>query len=233
MSSEQRCLLDATGVEKPEPGKYPGLWSYERAAWRAGYRLVAGVDEAGRGPLAGPVVAAAVILPSDFDPQGVRDSKAMNARERQRSYRRIMDGCHAAGVAVVDRAVIDEINILQASRLAMRLAVEDIGLRPELCLIDGLRVPGFPFSQWPIVKGDSLSVSIAAASIIAKVTRDRLMTEMDARYPGYGFARHKGYATVEHIQALQNLGACPEHRLSFHVHTEPEAEPCLVFDRTR
>ncbi len=233
MSSDQRCLLDVVGIETLEAGRYPGLWSYERLAWRSGYRLLAGVDEAGRGPLAGPVVAAAVVLPCDFDPRGVRDSKAMTARERERSYRYIMDGCHAAGVAVVERAVIDEINILQASRLAMRLAVEDLGLRPELCLIDGLRVPGFPAPQWPIVKGDSLSVSIAAASIIAKVTRDRLMTEMDARYPGYGFARHKGYATVEHIQALRDLGACPEHRLSFHVHTEPEAKPCLVFERTR
>ncbi len=198
MSSEQRCLLDATGVEKPEPGKYPGLWSYERAAWRAGYRLVAGVDEAGRGPLAGPVVAAAVILPSDFDPQGVRDSKAMTARERQRSYRRIMDGCHAAGVAVVDRAVIDEINILQASLQGMEGAAGEVldqllashpDLLPSqvLLLVDGNQ----PLRGWQrcpqrtLVQGDFLSLAIACASIVAKVTRDLEMAKLDRAYPGY------------------------------------------------
>lgn len=230
MDRVQGGLLQVPGKALWEPGAMPGLWSYERAAWRAGYRSLAGVDEAGRGPLAGPVVAAAVILPSDFDPAGVRDSKTLSAAEREQAYPRIVAGCHAFGVAVINRGTIDRINILQASRLAMRVAVEDLHLRPDLCLIDGLSVPGFPFPQWAIVKGDSLSVSIAAASIVAKVTRDRLMVELDEQYPGYGFARHKGYATVEHIEALQRLGACPEHRTTFQSRARREAVACLVFD---
>ncbi len=208
----------------------PGLWTYEREAWRLGHRLVAGVDEAGRGPLAGPVVAAAVILPSDFDPHGVKDSKLLNAEEREHAFKRILLEAHAVGIGMVGPDIIDKINILQATRLAMAVAVEDLVIRPDVCLLDGPPVPHFPCFQKAIIKGDRLSVSIAAASIAAKVTRDRLMAELDIRYPGYGFAKHKGYATVEHLEALTKLGICPEHRKSFRPCASEQSEPCLVLD---
>ena len=208
----------------------PGPWCFERAAWRLGFRLVAGVDEAGRGPLAGPVVAAAVILPADFDPAGVADSKTLTSQQRERACHHICLNAHCVGVGVVDREVIDQINILNAARLAMRMALEDMGVKPEICLVDGLPVPHLPCPQKAIIKGDALSVSIGAASIIAKVTRDRLMLEMDQRYPGYGFAKHKGYATVEHMEALAKLGTCPEHRRSFKPCAGEQGDNCLVFD---
>lgn len=200
------------------------MWSYERQAWRAGLRLVAGIDEAGRGPLAGPVVAAAVVLPSDFDPTGIADSKTLTAVQREQCYNRIWLEAHSVGVGVVDREIIDQINILRATHLAMLTAMEDLCLKPDFCLVDGLPVPYLPAPHKAVVRGDSLSVSIAAASIIAKVTRDRLMCQLDRIYPGYGFARHKGYGTVEHLSAMSDLGLSPEHRRSF--------KPCAMLEDT-
>ncbi len=225
MGSETQNLL-----EVPDVARMPGIWSFERMAWRAGYRLVAGVDEAGRGPLAGPVAAAAVILPADFDPRGIADSKTLTAAQREEAFARIQLEAHCVGVGVIGADVIDRINILEASRLAMRVAVEDLGVTPELCLVDGLPLPFFPHLHKAIVKGDSLSVSIAAASIVAKVTRDRLMMDLDRQYPGYGFARHKGYATVEHLRALADLGACPEHRRSFRPCAQEQPQQCVLLD---
>lgn len=193
-----------------------GMWSYERYAWREGFRLVAGIDEAGRGPLAGPVVAACVLLPSDFDPAGINDSKALTAEQRDLAYKRIVKECHCMGVGIVPADIIDKLNIYHATHLAMLAAVEDCPVRLDLCLVDGLPVRQMPLPHLAVVKGDTLSVSIAAASIVAKVTRDRIMRDLDSRYPGYGFSQHKGYATVQHIQALSELGVCPEHRMSFH-----------------
>lgn len=187
---------------------------------------MAGVDEAGRGPLAGPVVAAAVVLPRNFDPAGVNDSKQLTPEEREAAYARITREA-VYGVGIIESGLIDQINILKASIRAMTVAVQKLAERPDLCLLDGLTARTFPFPQKPIVKGDCLSVSIAAASIVAKVTRDRLMVEMDRVYPGYGFARHKGYYTPEHIDALGRLGPCPEHRRSFRPCAESEIQRCL------
>lgn len=226
MDTGSGLLFEVRHLEDP-PRRMPGLWSFERAAWRAGYIRVAGVDEAGRGPLAGLVVAAAVVLPRDFDPSGVNDSKQLTPDEREIAYLKIVSQAVEYGVGVVDSCTIDQINILRASILAMTLAVESLRARPDLCLLDGLTARTFPYPQKPIIKGDGLSVSIAAASIIAKVTRDRLMVDLDCTYPGYGFARHKGYYTPEHIEALDRLGPCPQHRRSFRPCAEADIQKCL------
>lgn len=191
---------------------------FERQCWADGHALVAGGDEAGRGPLAGPVVAGAVILPDGFEHAVLTDSKKLSPKVRESLYEELThwDGLRWAS-AKAEPKEIDQINILKASHVAMARAVEALpsDAVPEMVLIDGLRVPNFPYPQTPIVKGDSLSLSIAAASIIAKVERDREMVAMDAKYPGYGFAKHKGYPTKQHLQALQKLGPCPIHRRSF------------------
>jgi ribonuclease HII len=186
-------------------------WDYEARARRSGARAVAGVDEAGRGPLAGPVVAAAVVLDPD-------DSKLLSPRRRDRLFDAIRDRARAVGVGIVSPETIDRINILQATLLAMREAVDALeacGLCADHLLLDALTLPDMTVPQDGIVKGDQKSVSIAAASIIAKVTRDRMMVELDARYPGYGFAVHKGYPTAVHREALARLGPSPVHRRSF------------------
>ncbi len=190
-------------------------WEYERAAWANGMLCVAGLDEAGRGPLAGPVVAAAVVLPRDFEMSGVRDSKQLSAVARDRAYDRILTEAVSVGVGVVEPDEIDRINILQATHTAMRAALSNISAAFDFVLVDGLAVPGLPVSSRAIVKGDAKSVSIGAASIVAKVTRDRIMEEMDQRYPEYGFASHKGYCTREHLSAIDAHGPCPCHRKSF------------------
>jgi ribonuclease HII len=190
-------------------------WCEERAARERGFRVVAGVDEAGRGPLAGPVVAASVVLPDGIDLPGVRDSKAMTPEQRAQAYDLIVARAESVGVGVAEVDEIDRMNILRATHKAMRTAVEALPVRPELALIDGLPVHPFPVLQVALVKGDCRSVSIAAASVVAKVTRDRIMQEYDAAYPGYGFALHKGYSTAEHVECLQRLGPCPIHRRSF------------------
>lgn len=214
-------------------GRCPGMWGHEREAWRLGYRIVAGVDEAGRGPLAGPVVAAAVILPCDFDPTGIDDSKKLAPFERDCAYERIMQECHCAAVGVIEPSTIDRVNILQATRLAMIQALQNLDITPELVLLDGLKMPGFPLPCKAIVRGDACSVSIAAASVVAKVTRDRIMLELDRKYPQYGFARHKGYGAPEHLEAIQRFGPCPEHRFSFSPIRKEPSGPCLAFDEQK
>ena len=177
--------------------------------------LMAGVDEAGRGPLAGPVVAAAVILDERNPIQGLADSKVLTARRREQLFDEIRAKALCCSIAQASVEEIDEINILQATLLAMRRAVEGLRLKPVLVLVDGNRLPVLSMRAEAIVKGDSKVGAISAASILAKVTRDRWCAELDAQYPQYGFAGHKGYGTAEHLLALQTHGACPEHRKTF------------------
>lgn len=194
------------------------LWQFERAARAEGHHVIAGVDEVGRGPLAGPVVAACVVLPEGFALDGIGDSKKLTERQRERAYTRIIAEAVAWGLGQVEAEEIDRINILRATHLAMRKAMEALpdAVRPTVALVDGLRVSGLPCpDQRPIVKGDSLSASIAAASIVAKVTRDRQMTDAAEAYPEYGFAGHKGYGAPVHLAALRQHGPCPLHRRSF------------------
>lgn len=191
------------------------LWNYESRCWEAGYETVCGVDEAGRGPLAGPVCAAAVILPRGLDIPGLNDSKKLTAKRREALYDIITEQALAYGIAFASEQEIDEINILQATFLAMERAMAQLAPPPELALIDGNRSKDFGLPVRTIVKGDGLSASIAAASILAKVTRDRLMEQYDEQYPQYGFAVHKGYGTKRHYAALREYGPCPIHRQTF------------------
>ena len=193
----------------------PDLWRFEHEAYAAGYQTVCGVDEAGRGPLAGPVCAAAVILPPDTVIEGLNDSKKLTDKKRRELYDVIVEKALAYGIAFADHTEIDEINILQATYLAMERAMSQLAVRPELALIDGNRAKDFGLPARTIVKGDSLSANIAAASILAKVTRDRLMEELDGKYPEYGFAVHKGYGTRRHYDALREYGPCEIHRMTF------------------
>ncbi len=192
------------------------LWNFEHAAMEEGFSLICGVDEAGRGPLAGPVCAAAVILPPDLELEGLNDSKKLSEKRREALYPLICEQALAYGIAFASEREIDELNILQATFLAMRRAVGQLGLKPDLALVDGNREPDFgDIPVRTIIKGDSRSANIAAASILAKVTRDRFMLEQDAVYPQYGFAVHKGYGTQKHYAALREFGPCPIHRRSF------------------
>jgi len=193
----------------------PDLWKYEREAAERGYSVVCGIDEAGRGPLAGPVCAGAVILPFGTEIDGLNDSKKLTDKKRRELYDVITAKASAWGVAFASEQEIDEINILQATFLAMQRAVDKLGVRPELLLIDGNRARDFGIPAETIVKGDSLSANIAAASILAKVTRDRLMEELALTYPQYGFEIHKGYGTKKHYEALREFGPCPIHRRTF------------------
>lgn len=188
---------------------------YEKNAYLAGHNIIAGVDEAGRGPLAGPVVAAAVVLPKNVLIPGLNDSKKLSASQRDRLYDEILQKALSYSVGIVDEKTIDETNILKAAKKAMKIAVEELTNKPDIILVDAENIDGIPYKQVPIIKGDSLSISIAAASIIAKVTRDRLMDKLDQKYPGYGFSKHKGYGTKEHIDAIKKDGICPIHRVSF------------------
>ena len=191
------------------------LWVYEREAFDAGIRLICGVDEAGRGPLAGPVCAAAVMLPPGLEIPALNDSKKLTDKKRRELYDVITAQAVSYGIAFASEQEIDEINILQATFLAMERAMQKLSPQPELALIDGNRTKDFGLPVRTIVKGDSLSASIAAASILAKVTRDRLMEEYDAQYPQYGFAVHKGYGTKRHYEALREFGPSPIHRKTF------------------
>jgi len=191
-------------------------FKHERALRKAGLQIIAGTDEVGRGPLAGPVVAAAVILPENFRHKKLNDSKQLSEKLREEIFAELTsreDICWA--VASVDCEEIDRINIHRASHEAMRRAVAALAIAPQHVLIDGRAVQPFPFRQTAIIRGDACSFSIAAASVIAKVTRDRLMREMDALYPAYDFARHKGYSTPLHLENLRTHGPCPIHRKSF------------------
>ncbi|MDI3280525.1 MAG: ribonuclease HII [Bacillota bacterium] len=193
----------------------PDLFQYEEWARRHGYALLCGVDEAGRGPLAGPVVAAAVIMPPSPLLWEVRDSKLLSAPVRARLYEEIRRVALDLCIVAVGVEEIDRLNILRAAEQAMRQAIAGLRIKPDLALVDGLPLPNCPVPQKAIVDGDRLSYSIAAASILAKVYRDGLMEEYDRLYPQYGFAQHKGYCTPQHLKALAAYGPCPVHRRSF------------------
>ncbi len=203
---------DALDKEKV---RYDKMCVYEKEARKEGIEFIAGVDEAGRGPLAGPVVAAAVILPKDIFIEGLNDSKKLSHEKREKLYDIIIKNALAYGIGMADEKCIDEINILNATIKAMEDAISKLVPSPELILTDAVKLKNIPVKQVNIVRGDSLSVSIAAASVLAKVTRDRLICEMDSKYPEYGFASHKGYGTKEHIEAIKKFGICPIHRVSF------------------
>jgi ribonuclease HII len=198
----------------------PG-WNEERALWQRGYRFVAGVDEVGRGCLAGPVVAGAVILPPGWAPHGLRDSKLLDPEIRADLAAQIRDRAIAWAIAAVDHTLIDRINILQATLLAAMRAAARLPVRPDALILDALWLPAFAVHQRTLIDADRLSVSVAAASVVAKVYRDALMTEEDRRFPGYGFASHKGYSCPEHWAAISALGASPLHRLSFAPFSQP------------
>ncbi len=188
---------------------------HERELRLAGFRRIAGIDEVGRGSLAGPVVAAAVILPEHHRIKGLRDSKVLTRLRREALYEQILDRAEAVGLGVMEVEVIDRINILQATKLAMGEAVARLSPAPDHLVIDALSLPYVDLPQRPIIDGDAISASIAAASIVAKVTRDRICTEYDGRYPAYGFAINKGYGTRRHYDALIAEGPCAWHRRSF------------------
>jgi len=198
------------------PGADCDLLHFERSAREAGALRIAGLDEAGRGPLAGPVVAAAVVFPDGLLIPGVTDSKQLSEARREKLYAQITGAADAYGIGIVDERTIDKLNILEASLLAMERALAAISPAPDHLLIDGnFTLPRIPLPQRPIVKGDCLSHSIAAASILAKVTRDRLMRELHERFPQYNFKKHKGYGTKEHIEMIRLHGPCDAHRRSF------------------
>lgn len=212
----------------PEGGKFTPDLHFEQEAHAAGFAVVCGIDEAGRGPLAGPVVTAAVVLPKGYELAGLTDSKQLTAKKREKLFESIMaDERVQKSIASATAAEIDELNILRATHLAMARAAQGLSLPADFALIDGLPVPNFPLPSKNIVKGDSRSLSIAAASILAKVTRDRLMAELDAQYPAYGFAKHAGYGTAAHLAALRAHGPCPEHRRSFAPVAQLLAQPDL------
>ena len=191
------------------------FWFFEKEATRKGYKDIAGIDEAGRGPLAGPVVSAAVILPLTFQDLEITDSKKLTPKKRDRLFDKIYDRAVAVGIGIVDPVEIDRINILQASLLAMAMAVENLNPQPDHLLIDGTFPIPSGLSQQAIPKGDVLSISIAAASIVAKVSRDRLMQNYHHYYPQFEFPKHKGYPTKAHKAAIKEFGYCPIHRRSF------------------
>lgn len=205
----QRVLLEK------EYTRLQNMALYEKQAREQGFNLIAGVDEAGRGPLAGPVVAAAVVFPEDCLIHGVNDSKKLTPLMRAKLVTEIKEkaACWAVGLADVEE--IDNLNILQASLLAMRRAVQNLAEHPDYILVDAVRIPDVSVPQLPIIKGDGKSITIAAASIIAKVTRDRMMEDYDSKFPAYGFAKHKGYGTRDHIEAIQKYGCCSQHRQTF------------------
>ncbi len=196
-----------------EQERIENLKKYEREYEACGY--ICGIDEVGRGPLAGPVVAGAVILPKDCDILYINDSKKLSAAKREELYRVIVEKAVAVGIGTVSPERIDEINILQATYEAMRQAISKLEVKPDILLNDAVTIPGVDIRQIPIIKGDAKSISIGAASIVAKVTRDRMMVEYDKVFPEYGFASNKGYGSAEHIQALKTYGPSPIHRASF------------------
>lgn len=191
------------------------MWEIENSWFDKGVKIICGVDEAGRGPLAGPVCAAAVILPPNLQITGLDDSKKLSDKRRRELFPVIKESALAYGIAFADHLEIDEMNILQATYLAMERAISQLSIKPDLALIDGNRSKDFGIPVETIVHGDSRSASIAAASILAKVTRDDFMLQLSEKYPGYGFAIHKGYGTKVHYEALTQLGPCPIHRMTF------------------
>jgi ribonuclease HII len=207
---EEKCVTDCAATEA---ARLEAMLLHEEEVRRNGFAVVAGVDEAGRGPLAGPIVAGAVVLKHAVP--GVNDSKQLSAAQRSSLYARIYEEGHYAGHAVIGPGEIDKIGIQAANYRVMLLAVEQLAVRPEFLLVDGFTIPGCTIPQRRLIKGDSTSLSIAAASIVAKVVRDRIMLELHMAFPQYGFDRHKGYATAEHVDALKEFGPCEAHRRSF------------------
>ncbi|EUJ43018.1 ribonuclease HII [Listeria riparia] len=200
----QRALLEQLELMK----------KYEKEARLQGFQMIAGIDEVGRGPLAGPVVAAAVILPENFSVVGVNDSKQLSGAKRDELFATIMDTAVAVGIGVQSHEVIDKVNIYEATKLAMREAIDNLDVPPDFCLIDAMPLK-YCKNELSLIKGDSKSISIAAASIVAKVTRDRMMLAYDKSFPGYGFSQNMGYGTKKHLKGLESKGVCPIHRLTF------------------
>jgi len=191
------------------------LWLFESKAIEKGFSYIAGIDEAGRGPLAGPVVSAAVLLPTSFHDPDITDSKKLSPKKRSYLYEKLYDQAVSIGIGIVDNIEIERINILNAALLSMAISVKNLSPQPDYLLIDGkFRIPT-DLPQEPIIRGDALSISIAAASIVAKVSRDRLMERYDQDYPQFGFSRHKGYPTRAHKEAIRTFGCCPIHRRTF------------------
>lgn len=191
------------------------LYKYEKELWKQGIHLVAGMDEVGRGPLIGPVVTACVILPKDFVLEGLTDSKKLSEKKREEFYDYIMEHAISVGIGMMSEKVIDEVNIYEATKLAMYQAVEKSKVKPEHVLIDAMKLDKLEMPSTSIIKGDAKSISIAAASVIAKVTRDRMMIELDKKYPMYGFKSHKGYPTKKHIEAIKEYGLIDGYRKTF------------------
>lgn len=208
-------LLKYQQAQVVEEARIQKMLVEEKKLWQKGFLLLAGIDEAGRGPLAGPVVAAACILPARFDLPGLNDSKMLTESKREKLYSQIQAQAIDYALGSAEPAEIDALNILQATKLAMKRAVEGLKVRPHYLMIDALTLPTVKLPQLPLIGGDLKSATIAAASILAKVTRDRLMVELDTLYPEYTFSKNKGYGTSEHMQVLRRLGPCPLHRRSF------------------
>ena len=202
-------------VKEEELERLKNMLLIEEALYDKGYEYICGVDEAGRGPLCGPVVAAAVILPKHGCIEGVNDSKKISEKKREKLYDDIMKGAIAVGVGISDVDVIEKVNILNATKIAMKKAIESLSVKPDYVLIDGNQKIDIEILQETVVSGDAKSESIASASIIAKVTRDRMLRKFDEMYPEYGFAKHKGYGTKAHIEAIKKYGLTPIHRKSF------------------
>ncbi len=198
-----------------ERTRFLEMSSYEKKAREDGYKYIAGVDEAGRGPLAGPVVAACVILPEDIFIEGLNDSKQLSLSKREYLFDIIRKKAVSWGVGIIDQTIIDRVNILNATKMAVKQAVKSTDVEPGLLLLDALRISDIDIEQVSIIKGDCKSISIAAASVMAKVTRDRILVEIDSIYPQYGFKKHKGYGTRDHMDAIKKYGICPIHRMSF------------------
>ena len=202
-------------MDKKELERLDNMLKIENEAYERGYKYVCGVDEAGRGPLCGPVVAAAVILPKDAHIEGVNDSKKLSEKKREKLFDDIMKNAVAVGLGISDVDLIEKINILGATKEAMKQAINNLSVKPDYVLIDGNQDIQIDIDRNTVVSGDAKSESIAAASIIAKVTRDRMLKEYDIKYPEYGFAKHKGYGTKKHIEAIKQYGLTPIHRPSF------------------
>lgn len=204
----------AIQAEREENLRLENMLSYEKELYKQGLTLIAGVDEVGRGPLAGPVVAAAVILPKDCKIRGLNDSKKISKKKHLEIFQVVQEQALAIGIGIMDNQVIDQVNIYEATKLAMKEAISQLSLQPEHLLIDAMKLE-LPISQTPIIKGDANSLSIAAASIVAKVTRDNIMKDYDNQYPGYDFTANAGYGTAKHLEGLDKLGVTPIHRTSF------------------
>lgn len=204
----------AIQAELDEDLRLETMLSYEKELYQQGLTLIAGVDEVGRGPLAGPVIAAAVILPKNCKIKGLNDSKKIPKKKHLEIYHAVQDQALAIGIGIMDNQVIDQVNIYEATKLAMKEAISQVSPKPEHLLIDAMKLE-LPISQTSIIKGDANSLSIAAASIVAKVTRDELMKEYDQQYPGYDFTTNAGYGTAKHLEGLEKLGVTPIHRTSF------------------